>query len=271
MTHDFSSTTCCPTPTVGVSQSLMASCTSSSMSSMTYAPSPGYPTLVPFSLSNHQHPHQQHPHPHQHPHHPQASSPMFAVSPMSSINSQMNSMNHMNSMSGTVASMPNKNGTISLAAVSVPLSFYLGAPPVPTSLNAAITPTSNAHPATAASLSTYSTPVLDVSLLRAGPTSLINLPFLLSSLTFSSSFHHHYYHHHQHQPQPQPSSTSATSSISLFHLLLLLLLFDFLFFIHHTDQTNSFVSVCRLPIYKVDSFFLFYYYLKEKSRTNDIS
>ena len=215
MTHDFSSTTCCPTPTVGVSQSLMASCTSSSMSSMTYAPSPGYPTLVPFSLSNHQHPHQQHPHPHQHPHHPQASSPMFAVSPMSSINSQMNSMNHMNSMSGTVASMPNKNGTISLAAVSVPLSFYLGAPPVPTSLNAAITPTSNAHPATAASLSTYSTPVLDVSLLRAGPTSHKST-FLALFVDIFILLPQNHDQHDQHHPDPPPlppliiSSTSTT-------------------------------------------------------------
>ena len=197
MTHDFSSTTCCPTPTVGAvsSQSLMASCTSSSMSSMTYAPSPGYPTLVPFSLSNHHHPHPHHHHQHhhhqqQHHHHHQASSPMFAVSPMSSINSQMNSMNHMNSMSvggGSVAASmssmsPNsKSGTISLAAVSVPLSFYLGAPASMTSMAVPTSrdhnaphlsaPTVAAAAATAASLSTYSTPVLDVSLLRPRPNS----------------------------------------------------------------------------------------------------
>ena len=236
MTHDFSSTTCCPTPTVGVSQSLMASCTSSSMSSMTYAPSPGYPTLVPFSLSN-QHPHQQHPHPHQHPHHHhQTSSPMFAVSPMSSINSQMNSMNHMNSMSGTVASMPNKNGTISLAAVSVPLSFYLGAPPVPTSLNAAITPTSNAHPATAASLSTYSTPVLDVSLLRAGPTSHKST-FLALFVDIFILLPQNHDQHDQHHPGP--SSTPST-----YHFLN----------IHHTvEPIHSYVSVvCKLVDFSQD-------------------
>lgn len=132
MTHNFPPTTC---PTSIISQSIMAPCTSS----LTYAPSPGYPTLVPL-LSNHP-----------------TSSPMFTVSPMGSMS--------------TAGSIP-KNGTISLAAVSVPLSFYLGgggAPVGPPPPPSAVTPT--AHASATASLTTlHSAPVLDVSLI-AGPRS----------------------------------------------------------------------------------------------------
>ena len=85
-----------PTPTP-------SSLCSSSISSS--SPTSGYhhlhhhhhPTLVPW-ISNHQ-----------------ASSPLFAVSPVSSMSSPTACSIH-----------PSKNGTISLATVSVPLSFYLG-------------------------------------------------------------------------------------------------------------------------------------------------
>ena len=187
----------------------------------TFAPSAvsGYPTLVPF-LSNHP-----------------ASSPLFAVSPMnpmSSMSPMSGSMSSINglggSMSGAVASVghPKNGGTqISLAAVSVPLSFYLGGggvgvggggmagggggggggvggdaggeggalPPHHShhhhhhhhhhqnNNHSAVTPTSchTASSATAASLSAYSAPVMDVSrCLPPGPQ------------------HFHHQHHHLH-------------------------------------------------------------------------
>ena len=93
---------------------------SSSISSPTSA---GYPTFVPWLSNQHQQHHQHHPSHHHLHHHQQqqasAMSPFYAVAPANAMT---------NTPTSTACTIhPSKNGTISLAAVSVPLSFYLGA------------------------------------------------------------------------------------------------------------------------------------------------